>query len=308
MDQHYSFLVNQTAHIEREVYKIKYPDIRYHQLAFIDTSMPEWTPEIVYFVMDKHGEVDWMHSQSDSLPMVDLTMESKYVRVANIWGGYRYTTDELEHAQRAGINLGPEKAMMVRRAHEEFIDNIFLNGYSALGWDGFWALPASLVTPITAPNGAAGTPAWSTKTGQEILKDINDALSGIFTSTMTVEMANTVLMPVAQYNLMTTKNAGNHTDTSVADWLIKHNVYTQQTGRPLMVRQLRGLEGKGTATNTDRMIVYNRDPEVLKFHMPMPIKFGDVEKWLYRYIVPSMCRLGGLEVRRPKAIRYVDSI
>ena len=310
MDQHYSFLVNQTAEIERQVYRKKYADIRYPALAMVDTSMPEWTPEILHFSMDKHGKVDYMHAQADNLPLVDIEMQDHYVRVANIWGGYRYTTDELEHARRAGINLGPEKAEMVRRAHEEFIDDVFLNGNARLKWDGFWNMSTSVVSHsmATAVQIGGGTSRlWEQKNGAQIIKDINDALSGIYTDTQTVEMANTVLLPVAHYNLLATKNAGYNTDTSAAKWLMEHNVYTLQTGRPLMIRQLRGLEGKGDS-GTDRMIVYNREPEVLKFHMPMPINFGQVEYSLYKYTVPSMCRLGGLEIRRPKAIRYVDGI
>lgn len=304
MDERFAYMVNQAASIEREVYKIQYPDIRYPQLATIDTSMDEWTNEIVYFIMDKHGEARFMHSQADDLPMVDINMDSKYVRVANIWAGYRYTLDEVEHARRVGINLGPEKAMMVRRAHEEFIDNVFLNGNGDLKWDGLWNNSEVTVSAAATVNSAT---TWSSKDGTQIIADINNALTGIYEDTKTVEMANTVLLPIEQYNLLANKNAGYSTDTSVLEWLNRHNVYTAQTGQPLMIRQLRGLKERG-ASSADRMIVYNRSPEVLKFHLPMPLKFGNVEQRLYTYIVPSMCRIGGLEVRRPKAMRYVDGI
>lgn len=305
-EEHFAWMVNQAAHIEREVYKIKYPDIRYPQLASIDTSIDEWTNEIVYHVMDKHGRAEYMHVQADDLPMVDIKMEQKYVRVAALWAGYRYNVAEIEYARKVGINLGTEKAEMVRRAHEEAIDEIFLDGNSDLGWDSFWN--SSLVTKANAPSGGGSrTTKWSSKNGEEIIKDINDAIVGIYDDTKTIEMANTVLLPIEQFNLLANKNAGFSTDTSVLEWLKKHNVYTSQTGQPLMIRQLRGLDGKG-ASDTDRMIVYNRSPEVLKFHLPMPVKFGDVQRNLYTFVVPSMCRIGGLEIRRPKAMRYIDAI
>jgi hypothetical protein len=58
-----------------------------------------------------------------------------------------------------------------------------------------------------------------------------------------------------------------------------------------------------------RMIVYKRDPQVLKMHIPMPHRF--LPPWQTAplvFTVPGIFRLGGLEIRRPSAVRYVDGI
>ena len=44
------------------------------------------------------------------------------------------------------------------------------------------------------------------------------------------------------------------------------NIYTEETGHPLMIRTLRQLDGAGDS-NTDRMITYSRDMDVLRYHV-----------------------------------------
>jgi hypothetical protein len=48
---------------------------------------------------------------------------------------------------------------------------------------------------------------------------------------------------------------------------------------------------------------------VLKIHIPMPHRFLPVwQTGPMKYDVPGIFRLGGLEIRRPKAVRYVDGV
>ena len=75
-----------------------------------------------------------------------------------------------------------------------------------------------------------------------------------------------------------------------------------------MIRATRGLETAGSG-NTQRMIAYHRNPRVLKLHIPMPHRFLPIyQDSRLHFQVPGVFRLGGLDVRRPKEIRYGDGI
>ena len=87
-----------------------------------------------------------------------------------------------------------------------------------------------------------------------------------------------MLLPVAQYGLIASTPRSANTDTTIITYLQANNIYTSTTGRPLTIRTLRQLTGAG-AGGTNRMITYRRDPQVLKFHMPMPHQF-----------FPALCR------------------
>lgn len=57
------------------------------------------------------------------------------------------------------------------------------------------------------------------------------------------------------------------------------------------------------------MIAYRKDPQVLKAHIPMPHRFLPVyQDGPLHWVVPGVFRLGGLDIRRPKEVRYIDGI
>lgn len=56
------------------------------------------------------------------------------------------------------------------------------------------------------------------------------------------------------------------------------------------------------------MVAYRRDPGVVKIHVPMPLRWLQAEQRLLKYEIPGIFRLGGVEVRRPGAMRYLDGI
>ncbi len=71
---------------------------------------------------------------------------------------------------------------------------------------------------------------------------------------------------------------------------------------------MRGLETAGAA-GVARMVAYRRNPQVLKLHIPMPHRFLPVyQDGPLNFVVPGVFRLGGLDIRRPKEIRYGDGI
>jgi hypothetical protein len=71
------FLVEQTSHIETEVYKIEYPDIQYPNLVPVDTSANEWTKSVTFFSMDKVGAADWFHHAATDMRLADV-VRSKF--------------------------------------------------------------------------------------------------------------------------------------------------------------------------------------------------------------------------------------
>ena len=75
-----------------------------------------------------------------------------------------------------------------------------------------------------------------------------------------------------------------------------------------MIRAMRGLEAAGASADA-RMVAYRRDPSVLKLHIPMPHRFLPVyQDGPLNYVVAGVFRLGGLDIRRPAEVRYVDGI
>lgn len=295
------FVVSQTSYIERQVNEIVYPDIQYPGLIPVDTSAPEWIKTVTYYSADKVGKADWINGNADDIPLAsaERTKFETNVHMAGI--GYGYGLEEISQAQMLGISLTADDAMAARRAYEEMVDRVALLGDSSKGFSGLFSFPG-----VTA--GTAVTGNWATATADQILADVNTALTVQAQGTLYTAFSDTLLLPYSKFLLLATRKVNEQGLESIFTYLQKNNVYTATTGRPLMIKGLNGLDTAG-AGNTARMISYRRDPSVLKMHIPMPHRFLPVyQAGPIRWEVPGIFRLGGVDVRRPAEVRYTDGI
>ena len=299
------FAVKQTSHIESEVYKLRYSDLDYAKLVPVDTSAGEWSKTVTYYSMDMAGAARFINGNGKDVPVVGTAMAQHETAVETAGIGYSYGFEEVNQARLLGQNLASDKAEAARRAYEEMVYRIVFNGDTEKGFEGLFSytgVPANNV----ANDGTGSSRLWSAKSPDLIIRDVNDMLIGMGTDTSQVEMANTLILPVERYQAIASTRL---TDTSmiVLEFIRKNNVYTATTGQPLEIRGMRGLLTKG-ASSTARMIAYRRAPDVLKLHLPMPHRFLPVQIEGLQFTVPGVFRLGGLDVRLPKAVRYGDGI
>lgn len=302
-----AFLTSQITYIEQEVYRIQYPDIIYPQLVPIDTAAMEWAKSVTYFSVDKVGTAQWFSSQSTEMPLADInrTKFEQTIEMAAL--GYSYNLEEIGQAMMIpGFNLTSERAEAAVRGYEEFMDKLARFGSTSKGFTGLFN--NAFVPQATVPaTGTGSSTLWSTKTADQMIADVQTALTNVYQQSLTVEMADTVLLPVTQFQLLADTRIPN-TAISALDYLKKYNIYTSTTGSPLMIRGVLNLDTAGTGA-TARMMTYRRDPRVVKLHVPMVHRFLPVwQQGPLQFSVPGIFRTGGVEVRRPNACRYSDGI
>lgn len=301
-----NFLVSQLTIIEPGVYRTQYPEFQYANLLPVDTTGNEWAKSITFFSLDTVGRAQWFHASANDIPVADVT-RAKFEQGIEMAGiGYRYNLEELAQAMAANFALTPERALAARRAYEEFAEEVGMRGDLDKGWEGI--TNRTDVTAVDAPaTGTGSSRYWADKDASLILSDINSAIGGIWITSNTIEMADTILLPLQSLLDISQKQVPNLPMT-VYDWIQRYNVFTLQTRQPLTIMGVRGLEAAGSG-GTGRMVAYRKDPSVLKMHIPMPHRFFPVwQEGPLVFKVPGIFRLGGLEIRRPGAVRYLDKI
>jgi hypothetical protein len=299
------FAIQQTSHIEAEVYRIQYPDLDYASMVPVDMGAGEFVKSVTYFSMDRVGEASWINGNASDIPVVGVSMEKHETEVRTAAIGYDFGFEEINQARMLGISLDTEKAAVARRACEQLVYDVCFLGDASVGYEGLFDYTGVPTEAIPA-DGSGSSALWSAKTPDLIIRDVNKVLTGLYSATNTVSMADTLILPVERFQTIASTRL---TDTSmtVLEFIRQNNVYTAMTGQPLMIRGMRGLTQKG-AGSTARMIAYRRSPEVLKLHMPMPHRFLPVQVVGLQYKVPGVFRLGGLDIRLPKEVRYGDGI
>lgn len=299
------FVTAQTTHIEAGVYAHRYPELDYASLIPVDTSAPEWIKSVTYFSMDSAGQAGWINGNADDIPMVGFQMSKSETAVHMAAIGYSYGYEEANQASLLGVPLDSTKALAARRAYEQMVYRVAFSGDTEKGFEGLFNYTGVPVAAAAA-TGTGSSALWSAKTEDQILADVNASLLAVHTQTETVEMADTVILPVERLMSIASMRLGD-TSMTVLEFLQKNNVYTATTGQPLSIRSKRGLLTAG-AGGTARMMAYRRSPDVLKLHIPMPHRFLPVQQHNLQFNVPGIFRLGGLDFRLKKAARYTDGI
>jgi len=300
----FDFVQSQLAHVEQQVYKQRLPEIRYRSLNGsglipIDTTANPWSKTIVSYAMESVGKAKWTTDRATEINVVGTGMSDNSTPVYMADIGYDYGMEEVEHARMLGHNLTADKAMVAFQVSERFIDTVAFEGDASKNFQGL--LNHSAVTAAGATTGG-----WDTATETQILADVNDVIMGIYNATNSVAIADTLLLAPDRFAILASRQLVGTTMT-LLEYIRKNNAYTALTNQPLDIRTIRGLETAGVG-GVSRMVAYRNDPTVLKLHIPMPHRFLPLEVKGLLYQVPGIFRVGGLDIRLPKEVRYADGI
>lgn len=298
----YAFLSPQLRRIEAEVYSIKYPSFDVNRFMTVDTSGDMWDVGTLVYSMDKVGEAAFMAGGAFDVPYASSTMNQATHNYHLAAIGYEWNTQELQRAAKLGRSLSADKAGAAVLASERFIYNIAMTGSTEKNWTGF-TNNASAPTAQVANDGTASSRLWTAKTPDQILRDINAAITAVETGTGETHVANTLVIPTSAYNYIASTRVSANSDTTILQFLQANNA----AGEALTILKSRALETAGTGS-TARLVAYDNNSQVLKFHLPGPHQFLPAfQKSSLVYEVAGLMNVGGVEVRLPKAIVYRDS-
>jgi len=302
----YAFLTPQLYRIETEVYMTRYPSFDITRFMPVDSSGDMWDVGTLVYSMDNVGQAEFLAGGAFDMPYASNKM-TQFTRNFHLAGiGYEWNTQEMQRAAKLGRSLSSDKAMAAKQAADRFIYGIAMNGQTPAGvaekgWTGF-VNNASAPSAQVANTGTGPSRLWTAKTPDQILLDINEALTAVETGTAETSVANALVLPTSRYNYIATTRLTD-TGTTILAFLLANNV----AGEGLTISKSRALETAGTGQST-RMIAYEKNPQVLKFHLPGAHQFlPPFQKSSMTYEVGGIMNVGGTEVRLPKAIVYRDS-
>ncbi|MEI7407915.1 DUF2184 domain-containing protein [Pectobacterium aroidearum] len=297
-----SFLVNQAAHIESEIYRIEYPQFKYGTLLPLDNSAPDWAQAVMFRSIDARGELQLFGPNSTDVPTVDIAMSQGFKDINTAALGYTYSIEEIGFAMLNNVNLDAERGQAVRDVVEQGLNKIYLLGDKGVG-EGLYTSPNVSVelAPATLAALVAAIPTSGT---QPILNFFGSAYNVVYLdNTLTVHRPSKFVLPPEQFQLLartllSTQNASNFT-------LLE---FLRQNFRDVEWEDDILLNGIG-AGGTDRMAVYKKEIRIVKGHDVMPLRFlAPATADNVNFKVPAILRTGGTEWRIPKAGHYVDGV
>lgn len=302
------FVLAQGRNIEAQVYATRYPSFEYASVLPVVTEGNAWAIGTQFMTMDMAGEAKFLSGAAADMPFNQVTRGTASHDFAMIGSGWEWNLEEINQASLYGVNLNADKAVSATRSIERLLYDIAMKGSTEKGWSGF--VNQGNVTTTNAPGTGTGSSTYfKDKTPAQVLADLNGLLSGIARSTNEIEFANTIALPPEVFDLLASTYVGEEASApTILARFQSNNVYTAATGQPIQIKRVRDLS-TAASDGSGRVVAYRNERDVLRFHLPMPRMVLPVrQKSIMGFETGIIARTGGVEVRLPGAMAYLDKV
>lgn len=301
------FFTRELESIKAKTYDVIKAPLKAFELIPVDSSVGTGAESIVYQQYDMVGMAKIISNYADDLPRADVKGKEFVAKVKSVGDSYGYNLQEIRAAQYAGKPLQQRKADAAQRAQRETWNRVAFYGDEEHGLPGLLTNP-NIPAASVAADGTAGATAWTAKTPTQILRDMNDLVNGIVTLTKGAEKPNTLVMPIAQYTLISSTVFGTASDTTILEMFLKNNPFITSVEWADEL-SAESLAAAGVTDFTgDIMLAYERSPEKLTFEMPQMFEQLPVQERGLEYIVPCHSRIAGVLVYYPLSMSIGEDI
>lgn len=247
-------------------------------------------------------------SGATTIPVMQVDLGKNMYKVSTWMHAMQIPFIDQAKLKQIGRNLEDLLDKGVKLNYNKTLDLNVYNGFKEAGTTGLLNDPNVVIHAVG--NGAAGTSTWKTKTPDEILHDINNALVASWTaSEYDMEgMPNHVLIPPEQYayiNMQKVSDAGN---ISVMEYLMANNIAKNQGGN-ITIEPCRWCIGAGSS-GKDRMMVYVNDEDKVNFDITVPITRAFTQPSVERaaYLTLYAAQIGQVKFNYYQPVGYYDGI
>lgn len=294
------FFSRQLEHILTQTQEVDYPELKARTLIPINTEAPSGTTSITYREYDRVGLAKIIANYGEDLPRVDLLGKEVTGKVRVIGDSFGYTVMDIKRARITGMSLDQKKAKLAREAALRLENKIAFLGDSTHGLSGL--LNAANITAVTLlADGTGSSKAFSTKTADQIIRDVEALIAAPSEATNDIENPNVVAMPPRIYNILKAKKVGTDSAMTVLKFL-------QDNNPGVSFVKLNELKNLGDSGTTDRIFAFRRDPMKLEMHIPQDFEMLPPQERGLEYVVNCYQEFGGVTIYKPLSIAYADGV
>ncbi len=287
-----AYFIRQLEYLKSKSYDTKYKELRFSNFVPVSTEVPSGTETITYRKYSFIGMAKIISNYAKDFPRVDLYGEEFSRKVKDLGASFGYNLKEIRQAAITGNNLNPQRARIAQRAIMQLHQEIALWGSEEYNLHGFLNNDEITVSGIAK--------IFADLTPDEVLFEINAAITGIIVLTNGVENPNQILLPIAQYRSLASIRMTDGDSSTILKFLL-------DTNPGLSIDWLAELAEAGDS-GEDRMMVYDRDIDSVVCDIPVLYEQFEAEKENMEYKVPCHGENAGVVFYYPLSAKYVDGI
>lgn len=299
---------NETIFFERELeqvksktYDVKYPQLKARMLIPVSNEINNGATSITYYQYDMVGMAKIIESYAKDFPRVNVKKKQFTSPVKSLGDSYGYSVQDIRSAAFAGVSLDQKEANAARRGMMQAEDDIAFFGDADANLPGFYSNP-NIPEETLPADGTGSSKLWSTKSPDQIIRDLNALVNGVVERTNGVEFADTVLLPIEQYTYISSTPRSANSDTTILEYFMKSNPFITAVDHHYK------LKNAGAGGTIDRMIAYRRDPDVLTLEIPQDFEQFPPQEEGMEWVIYCHERIGGTIVYYPLACAFADGL
>lgn len=297
------FFQRQLEHIKARSYDVRYPELKARTLFPVSNEGGAGITSITYRTYDQSGAAKIINAYADDLPRADVAGKETTIPVRSVGISFGYNLDEINSSAMTGAALDQRRANAARRSNEQVVNDVAFYGDAASGLPGLFSNPNIPTGAVVNPG--TGT-AWSTKTPEQILFDVNDLFADIFETTKMVERGNTLLLPPAQWSYIMSTPRSINSDTTIAQYLAQNSPYLNSIDDIIPVNEC--AAANNPLLSTDAMVAYDLNPDKLQLEIPVELEMLPVQQKNLEFVVPGRSRIAGLNIYYPLSLAIATGI
>lgn len=266
--------------------------------------------QVGYGITGGSGDGIMTAGAANGIPMVQADFSKGLFKTHMIAAGTRVQWIDMQRGNMTGRNLDSLLRDGLRMTYDKHMDENAYVGFAAYGTTGLLNNPDALVTDAAATGSSSGT-TFKSKTPDQILQDVNDA---ILTAWEQAEwdldaVPNHILVPYEQYNYLATTRVSELAEKTILTFLLDNNV-AKQNGSDLFIGATNWCKGAGAGGSDDRMVVYcNKERYIAMDELvPLTRAMTSPNTQQFCYDTAYAGNVSEVEVFYDQTIVYVDGI
>ena len=302
--------------IEEQAYNIVLPPMEGRKYVPVDNKTPPGAKFTAYRQYTRTGLARLITERGADLPNASVFVREFIHQFYPLGAAYEYNYLDLLAAAMQAANGGPplnldlEGATAAMEAIEKKLDIIAAFGSGSagtfgldsdfdVGMVGLVNLPS--MNAYTVATGMAGSQAFADKTPDEVIADLNGIVAAQIDLTYKAFVPDSMLLPVAQYESIAGRSMGDGRSDTILSYFRKTSQHIKEVDSWIY------LKGAG-GTSVDRMMVYKKDPRMLRHMINMEFQQLPPQLEGMTYRVACLAQSAGVISPYPISVSYGDGI
>jgi len=300
------FDANESVHFARnleyvksQIYSTLYAPRNSMLVMPVSTDIPAGAESFVWYESDRVGKAKIGSNLGNDVPRADVFRKQNTGVIRNVTIGFGYNQQEISAAAYANTSLTTDKAAAAVEAHTDAVNQIAWFGDAVNNLPGLFSTSGLPEVTLLA-DGTSSSKAFSAKTADKIVRDINSVVNSIVSQTQGLMNATDVWLPVDQYTLIASTQNSTASDTTILGFL--RNVHPSVNFRPIV--ELNNAGGAGV----DRMYAVANNAMNYSLEIPMMLQTSSPQLQGYEFVIPMRSRIAGCVVKRPLAFAWASGL